>query len=52
VPTKAELAERIKMAALRKEAKRRGIKTGGRKKVDVAKALPKTVLEKLAKRKR
>ena len=52
MPTKAELAERIKMAALRKEAKRRGIKTGGRKKVDVAKALPKSVLEKLARKKR
>ncbi len=43
-----ELTKKIDAKQLKKEAKRRGIKTACVKKVDIAKQLPREVLEKLA----
>lgn len=44
-----ELTKKIKMKMLKEEAKKRGIKTSCVKKADIARQLPKEVLEKLAK---
>jgi BioD-like phosphotransacetylase family protein len=41
------LAKKIKAKDLREEAKKRGIKTACVKKIDIAKQLPKEVLEEL-----
>lgn len=43
-----ELARKIDAKKLREEAKSRGIKTACVKKVDIAKQLPREVLERLA----
>ena len=45
-----ELVKKIDTRALREEAKKRGIKTACVKKIDIAKQLPREVLEKLASR--
>jgi len=44
----AELVKKIKAKALREEAKKRGIKTACVKKIDLAKQLPREVLEELS----
>ncbi len=43
-----ELVKKIKAKALREEAKKRGIKTACVKKIDIAKQLPREVLEELS----
>lgn len=43
-----ELTKKIDAKQLKEEAKKRGIKTACVKKIDIAKQLPKEVLEKLA----
>ena len=43
-----ELVKKIKAKALKEEAKKRGIKTGCVKKIDIAKQLPREVLEELS----
>lgn len=43
-----ELVKRIKAKDLKEEAKRRGIKTSCVKKVDIAKQLPREVVEELS----
>jgi BioD-like phosphotransacetylase family protein len=43
-----ELIKKIKAKDLREEAKKRGIKTSCVKKIDIAKQLPKEVLEALS----
>jgi bacterioferritin-associated ferredoxin len=43
-----ELVKKIKAKYLREEAKKRGIKTACVKKIDIAKQLPKEVLEELS----
>lgn len=43
-----ELVKKIKAKALKEEAKKRGIKTSCVKKIDIAKQLPKEVLEELS----
>lgn len=43
-----ELARKVSGKALREEAKKRGIKTSCVKKADIAKQLPKEVLDRLA----
>jgi len=43
-----ELVKKIKTKALREEAKKRGIKTACVKKIDIAKQLPREVLEELS----
>ena len=48
VMTIDELVRKIDAKQLREEAKRRGIKTACVKKLDIAKQLPKEVLERLA----
>ncbi len=42
-----ELVKKIKAKDLREEAKKRGIKTACVKKIDIAKQLPRDVVEKL-----
>lgn len=48
VATIEELAERITGKALREEARKRGIRSSCVKKVDIARKLPRDVLERLA----
>lgn len=43
-----ELVKKIKAKALKEEAKKRGIKTACVKKIDIAKQLPREVLEELS----
>jgi hypothetical protein len=43
-----DLVKNIKAKALREEAKKRGIKTACVKKIDIAKQLPREVLEELS----
>jgi len=43
-----ELVKKIKAKALKEEAKKRGIKTSCVKKIDIAKQLPREVLEELS----
>lgn len=43
-----DLVKKIKAKALREEAKKRGIKTACVKKIDIAKQLPREVLEELS----
>ena len=45
-----ELVKKIKAKALREEAKKRGIKTACVKKIDIARQLPREVLEELSSR--
>ncbi|MHC1636408.1 MAG: hypothetical protein ACXQTS_07340 [Candidatus Methanospirareceae archaeon] len=45
-----ELVKKIKLKDLKEEAKKRGIKTGCVRKVDIAKQLPIEVLRELAKK--
>ena len=43
-----ELVKKIKAKALKEEAKKRGIKTACVKKIDIAKQLPREILEELS----
>jgi BioD-like phosphotransacetylase family protein len=43
-----EMVKKIKANALKEEAKKRGIKTSCVKKIDIAKQLPREVLEELS----
>ena len=45
-----ELVKKIKAKVLREEAKKRGIKTACVKKIDIARQLPREVLEELSSR--